>query len=95
MSLLQWNSTLQLGHAQIDAEHRRLVDLLNALYDAMQAGQGREVCGKILADLVDYTRVHFAAEERLMAQQGYAQTATHKARETFIVRSVCALSRQQ
>jgi hemerythrin-like metal-binding protein len=88
MPLLQWNNALQIGHAQIDREHKKLVELLNRLYDAMQAGHGKEACGKILDELIDYTRVHFAFEERLMAQHGYAQTAAHKAQHASLVQEV-------
>jgi hemerythrin-like metal-binding protein len=88
MPLLPWNAKLEVGHSQIDSDHKKLVELLNRLHDAMQAGQARDVCGRILDELIQYTRVHFATEERLMAQHGYAQAATHKAQHASLVQEV-------
>jgi hemerythrin len=83
MPLLDWNDRMSVGVSVIDAEHKTLVTMLNALHDGMQAGKAKETLGKVLDELIAYTASHFAHEERLFAQTGYpaadAHAAEHKA----------------
>src|SRR5690349_2742165 len=88
MAIFEWNKSLLLGHAKIDADHRRLVDLVERLYDAMQAGEGHAVCAQILGDLVAYTKTHFEMEEALMAANGYPRLAEHRAQHAKLVHDV-------
>jgi len=75
---MTWNEKMSVGVASCDVEHRKLVALLNEFYDATQAGKAKEHLGGILDALVDYTRFHFANEEKLFAQTGYPDAAAHK-----------------
>jgi hemerythrin len=76
--LFIWNDSYKTGISTIDTQHKKLVDLINELHDAMTKGQGNQVIGKIVNELVNYTITHFAAEERLMKQAGYADFDAHK-----------------
>lgn len=67
------------GHSRIDADHQKLVGLVDRLSSAMKEGKGRDACGQILRDLVAYTRTHFSMEEQLMATHKFPQAAQHKA----------------
>lgn len=88
MTMMEWGDRLKVGHSRIDADHQKLVGLLNQLSDAMSTGKGRELCAGVLSELIDYTRTHFAMEEQLMATHGYAQAAAHKAEHTKLVAEV-------
>jgi len=81
---------LQIGFGDIDAQHKRLVELVNQLDDAMRAGHGRDVVGKVLTELVEYTVFHFAFEEKLMDQYSLSSSATHKAEHKKLVADVDA-----
>ena len=52
--------------------------MVNDLYDAMQAGHAKDSLGRILDELVKYTKVHFAREEKFFAETGYPASAAHK-----------------
>ena len=78
MPLMIWNDKFSVGVAVIDAEHKKLVSMVNDLYDAVQGGHGKEVLGKILDGLIGYTASHFAHEERFFAETGYPDAAAHK-----------------
>lgn len=88
MSQLMMNNNLILGHARIDHDHRRLFDLIDQLATAMRQGNSRDVCAKVLDQLVTYTRTHFAMEELLMRQHRYPQALAHKAEHDGFVASV-------
>lgn len=79
MAVLQWSEELSVGVVEMDRQHKKLVDLVNRLYEAMAAGQGDDVKKDILNELAMYTRVHFVAEEHLMRDRGYPTLTAHKA----------------
>lgn len=91
MAFFNWTDDLGTGNMRIDADHKHLVNLLNTLYDAMKAGKGNEVLGKILDELIQYTTTHFSREEALMQQIAYAHFAEHKAEHTKLVSAVMEL----
>ncbi len=85
MSLIVWNDDLKIGINEIDTQHKKLVDLLNELYDAMQAGKSKEVMGKVIIELSNYTITHFSNEERYFKQFGYVDIEDHMlAHKSFI-----------
>ena len=94
MAYLNWTPDLSVGIDRIDQQHKKIVTLLNELYEAMQAGQGREALGKVLNDLLLYTKTHFATEEQAMAAHGYPDYEEHKRRHEKMALKVKALHEQ-
>ncbi len=94
MPLIVWNDKLSVGVPSIDGEHQRLVGLLNDFYDAVQAGKGKEALGNLLGALIDYTKVHFANEERLFSNSKYPDVAAHKKLHEDLVRQVLELQKK-
>lgn len=71
MALMAWNDSYSVKVKEMDDQHRKLLDMINELHDAMKVGKGKEVIGKVLTSLTDYTRRHFTSEESLMKLHGY------------------------
>lgn len=78
MAFVNWNDSLSVGIVEVDNQHKKLVGMLNDLSEAMKARKGNEVLGKIISDVVAYTRTHFAVEEKYFAQFCYPDAAEHK-----------------
>lgn len=78
-AIFPWLEKYSVGIPQIDAQHQGLIRLINDLHAAMAAGQGKQVVGKILDDLVRYTEVHFRSEEDFMRQKAYSKLVAHQA----------------
>jgi hemerythrin len=78
MPFMVWNDHLSVGVEAIDADHKKIVGMVNELYDAILAGCGRKKLDTLLDRLVDYTRYHFAREEELLTRTGYPDVAEHK-----------------
>jgi len=76
--VLQWNDSFSVGIEHIDAEHRKLIGLVNMFRTAYEHELGSEYEEKALDELVDYTRYHFAHEEELMEKYGYPDLAAHR-----------------
>jgi hemerythrin-like metal-binding protein len=77
MPVFEWSDQLRTGIDTIDAQHLKLVELVNALADAMRAGKGKDVIGKVLGELKDYTEYHFGFEEEAFAKHGFPGAAAH------------------
>ena len=88
MPLMMWNDKMSVGVAEIDAEHKTLVSMLNDLYDGVQSGHGKEALGKILDGLIAYTAGHFQHEERLFTQTAYPAAAAHKKEHDDLTKQV-------
>jgi len=77
MALFIWSGRYSVGVREIDNQHQKLVVIINELHDAMQAGKGRDVLGKIYTELVTYTKTHFSYEEKLMKEKNYPEYSKH------------------
>ena len=86
MEYLHWVPELDTGIAEIDTQHRRIVDYINKLRD-LRESHDRQGLSDVIAEMVDYTMSHFAFEEELMEEAGYPFCAAHKrVHEVFIKR---------
>lgn len=94
MSLIAWSQKLAVGHAEIDAQHQKLIALLNKLHDQMIAGGAKDVVGRVLDDVVEYTNFHFVTEERLMAEAGYPMQAAHKMEHAKLLQQALELQQR-
>jgi hemerythrin-like metal-binding protein len=88
MSFMEWNDKMSVGVESLDKDHQKLMKMVNELHDAMKAGHGKEPLGKILDALTNYTRVHFAREERFFVQTDYPAAAEHKKQHDELTRQV-------
>ena len=92
--LMRWSDGLSVGIPSIDQQHRKLVDMINALHQQMSSGSAREAVGKTLDSLLDYTANHFQYEEKLFAKHGYPQEADHKQIHGNMVKKVTEFQQQ-
>ena len=69
MATITWSDNLSVNIKEIDTEHKKLINMINELHSAMGSGKGREAMERSLPGLVDYTKTHFAYEEKLFQQQ--------------------------
>ncbi len=98
MAAFQWSANFSVGVGAMDAEHKRLIELINGLYEAMAAGKAGEIMGAVIDDLVEYTRIHFKNEEDLMQRHGYPKLAEQQqAHREFVakVQSMAAEAREK
>ncbi len=77
--LLEWNDdTLSVKVGMIDRQHKKMVNMINELHDAIEAGRAKELLAQLLIKLVHYTYYHFATEEKYFKRYGYPDAALHK-----------------
>ncbi|NTW89085.1 MAG: hemerythrin family protein [Desulfobulbaceae bacterium] len=94
MALFNWDSSLSVNIAEIDEQHKKLVNLVNDLFEAMKEGKGSQILGKVLSDLTRYTKTHFATEERLMRSNSYPSYLVHKKEHDELIAQVDDLNKK-
>lgn len=87
MALLVWVPELDTGIAEIDRQHRRIVDYINKLYE-LRSSPDREALGDVIGEMIDYTVSHFVFEESLIESAGYMFAGPHKKVHELFTRRV-------
>jgi hemerythrin len=78
MPFIVWTSELSVDVKILDNDHKRMAILINDLHAGMMAGRNSKDLERIFNELVAYSRVHFAHEERILAEAGYSGAEAHK-----------------
>lgn len=91
MTLITWSDAYSVNSAEMDAQHKKLVGMINDLHDAMKDGNGKESLGRTLDGLIDYAGMHFADEEKLMAKVNFAELPAHKLEHEAFVKKALKL----
>ncbi|MBK7078288.1 MAG: hemerythrin family protein [Myxococcales bacterium] len=86
--LMEWGPKLSVGIQSFDAEHQKLVAMVNDLFDAINTGKGKEKLGVVLGALIDYTVTHFQHEEREMKAHNFPAFAKHKEEHDALTKQV-------
>lgn len=64
--MIQWDESLQTGHAAVDSDHCHLVSMINDLERSLRTHTAIETLEELLRNLRNYAREHFAREEAHM-----------------------------
>ena len=75
--MLAWDPSLAIGVAEIDDQHRSLVEKAAQFDAAVRAGESSRTLQELFDFLARYAQEHFEAEERLMREAGYPRLASH------------------
>lgn len=78
MAYFEWADDMVIDGGPIDADHMKLVGLVNELHTATSDGRGQEIVGNILSTLVEYTTSHLQREEQIMASLRFPHLERHK-----------------
>jgi hemerythrin-like metal-binding protein len=79
VTLLRWQANFSIGIAEVDHEHRGLIDLINRLLGALGKDRSGERVEAFLGELFAVVSAHFALEEKVMRDRRYDALPEHKA----------------
>lgn len=90
MEILQWNEVLATGIREIDEQHKRIVEIVRQLREAIERGAfGESEAAEVaLLQVVDYTVYHFEFEEKLMEKAGYQPLPLHRRVHQLFIRRI-------
>jgi len=91
---ITWDRNLETGNEEIDGQHRELFHRIDRLLAASREKRSREEVAQTLTFLGDYVVLHFAAEERMMAETGYPELEAHRAEHARFVQEFGILYRE-
>jgi len=94
MKDLRWDKTLSVEVAEIDADHRRLLELFNRLGHAVEDGEPQAYVRLVMDELISCTEWHFKHEEWLMQKYAYPDLAQHRTEHEELIASGKALQQQ-
>ena len=77
MAYFEWTSDIELGHPQIDEQHKRLLLLGEAVVKPLMDSAEHKPGLAQLQALIDSAEEHFAFEELLMHSVGYSEAEQH------------------
>ncbi len=85
MALLEWSDKLSVHVDEIDAQHKKLIDLINRLNEAWKEEYKPEDVRMVFMELIEYTKYHFTSEEKYMEECNYPDLEVHKKQHATFV----------
>ncbi len=79
-----WDSSFETGITEVDAQHKRLVEIINSLADAIGHTPANAL-KEIVEQLKDYAVYHFRTEEGIMQEAQYSDIAGHRDEHAMFV----------
>lgn len=76
--LIEWTEKNSVGVKELDNQHKKIIKIINELYEAMKNDEIDEKIEKIFNELVDYANYHFSTEERYFDLFNYQEKEVHK-----------------
>ncbi len=77
MPKVEWKPTYNTDINEIDDQHKKLIEVINELYDCMEHKTKRGSTDKIFSQLFEYAETHFATEEKYMKQFNFDKYEDH------------------
>jgi len=74
---LEWNDAMSVGIPEIDEDHKRFLDLVDAFNESVAEPMPVTEVQKRLQDIVDDALRHFAHEAKLLIEWGYPGSDHH------------------
>jgi len=71
MPQIKWDKKFNIGVEKIDKQHQELLQYVNALHSAVESRMEKKKLRDLLNELVDFIRIHFSTEEKLMKKYDF------------------------
>ena len=94
MPEFKWTNDLSVNVEKFDNDHKKLIDYLNKLYDAMSQGHGQKIVPNMLVSLIQYSKDHFKREEDVLQKHNYPHFEEHKKQHEEFVKKLNDLYEQ-
>lgn len=94
MPHIAWDERLNLGIAELDAQHKLLLGHANRLIEGMDKGVAEAMVADLVQKLREYTVLHFREEEAYMARIHYPELVAHRQAHGELRSEVKDLQRQ-
>jgi hemerythrin len=86
--LIHWKEKYNVNIKEIDQQHKKLIDMINVLHDAIIRKEDKNIMAQIISDMRDYAFIHFKTEEKYFSLIGHKDAESHKAEHNFFLEHV-------
>ena len=86
--VVTWSPTFSVGIKIIDDQHKGLLDLVNDMFHHVSENKDaeREYFKSVIQQAIQYVKVHFSTEEKIMLHTKFPGYAEHKkAHDSFVL----------
>lgn len=91
MAFLQWSPDLSVGIDFMDADHKKLMELLTELDGLVESGPVQPAAIDKLDEIIDFAEQHFRLEERLMEESDYDEFEQHRQLHEVLLQDIAEL----
>jgi len=88
---MPWTPSLSVGVDLIDDQHKTLFEKADKLFEAGRNKSSKEYIRELLVFLDEYTKKHFADEEKYMLSIKYPGYAEQKSAHTYFINQLAKL----
>jgi hemerythrin-like metal-binding protein len=85
MDFAAWDDSLSTDHAEIDNDHKKLIEMINTLSKSIGLRNRDAILNHSLLELQRYTVDHFSREESLLSARGYPELYRHKTEHKYFL----------
>ena len=78
MPCMEWLEEYSVKVKEIDDQHKKLIDMINELYQASKEYRGQDVQKAVIDKILDYATTHFETEENYMRMFKFPGYEEHK-----------------
>jgi hemerythrin len=91
MDPFEWREEWSVGVAELDVQHRHLIELVGELVRCTYSGEGGAFAPTALKEVNRYAEWHLQREELVLRVRGYPGYAEHKAEHDVYRKKAAAL----
>ena len=89
--IIEWDERFSVGIKEIDNQHKKLFKIISTVFDGLAGHENREMLKNAFDKVLDYTRYHFAAEEKYFKKFKYPDAEEHKKQHAKLLEETLAL----
>ena len=93
-NLIEWGERYSVGHAEIDAQHKKIFNLGISVYENWRNGEGTDELRPTAKKLAALLKAHFSYEESLLAKIGYEGLNEHIAEHRSMLNNLKSMREQ-
>jgi len=86
-----WQAAYKVGEPEIDAQHKKLFEMLNRLQYTYEDNNIKSEVQKVLEEMVDYLNTHFSCEEGYL--KDHPRIEAHRKEHWFFVEKTMKFTR--
>jgi len=77
-NLITWNESYSVSNTEMDMQHKKLISIINKLFDSFKDGNAASMSEEILNEMIEYANYHLKSEEELLQKYNYPEIENHE-----------------